>query len=296
MKTYKLYTAILMLISASVFASVSRNEKNALLDLYTYTNGDNWNVKWDFNQPVSTWYGVTVVDDKIVSINLASNNLVGIIPNSIQDLKYLESFNVFKNKLKGQFPSELFRIQTLKNINISFNSFTGHLPESISLATNLVTLEMFMNQFSGDLPENIGALKNLELLSLFNNNFTGKLPQGIYQLKNLKELAIQSNFFIGEISNEVVNMSNLEILSLFDNQFSGKIPTVEQMPKLTAMNLSLNKFEDFNDFSLMELKSYKTQLAINTKKEQNTLATNEVVIEKNKDIKSNSVTLTTIKE
>ena len=292
MKTYKLYTVFLLLISASVFATISRNEKNALLDLYTYTNGDNWTNKWDFNEPVSSWYGVTVIDDKIVGINLSSNNLVGTIPNSIQELKYLESFNVFKNKLKGQFPSELFRIQSLKNINLSFNSFTGNLPESISIATNLVTLEVFMNQLSGNLPENIGNLKKLELLSLFNNNFTGEIPQGIYKLKNLKELAIQSNFFNGEISNEIVNMSNLEILSLFDNQFSGKIPSLEKMPKLIAMNLSLNKFDDFNDFSLMELKSYKIQLADLNKSNQDVLANNKVTIEKNKDIKSNSLTLT----
>tara|TARA_R110000823_G_scaffold5765_11_gene22765 strand:- start:7 stop:435 length:429 start_codon:yes stop_codon:yes gene_type:complete len=142
-------------MSSSIFASVSRNEKNALLDLYTATNGDNWIKKWDFNQPISTWYGVTVVDDKIVSINLSSNNLVGSIPSSIQDLKYLESFNVFKNNLKGHFPSELFKIQTIKHINISFNMFTGNLPESISLASGLVSLELFMNQFSGSLPNNI---------------------------------------------------------------------------------------------------------------------------------------------
>lgn len=292
MKSYKLYTVFLFLISTSVFATISKNEKNALLDIYTYTNGDNWTNKWDFNEPVSSWYGVTVVDDKIVGINLSSNNLVGTIPNSIQELKYLESFNVFKNKLKGEFPSDIFRIKSLKNINVSFNSFTGNLTENISLATNLVTLEAFMNQLSGNLPENIENLKNLELLSLFSNNFSGKLPQGIYKLKNLKELAIQSNFFNGEISNEVINMSNLEVLSLFDNQFSGKIPSLDKMPKLMAMNLSLNKFEDFNDFSLMELKSYKTQLAVINKSKQDLSINSKVIIEKNKDIKSNSLTLT----
>lgn len=295
MKTYKIYTVLLLLLSASVFATISRNEKNALLDLYTYTNGDNWTNKWDINQPVSSWYGVTVVEDKIVSINLSSNNLVGTIPNSIQDLKHLEIFNVFKNKLSGAFPSELFKITNLKHLNIAFNSFTGNLPESISLASNLISLEIFMNQFSGNLPENISNLKNLELLSIFNNNFNGNLPQGIYQLRNLRELAIHSNFFTGEISNEVLNMSRLEILSLFDNQFSGKIPAVEKMSNLTAMNLSLNKFDDFNDFSLMELKRYKVQLALNTKKSQDVLVSNKVIIEKDKLLKNNTVTLS-IKE
>ena len=295
MKTYKLLTLILIFISSSIFACISRNEKNALLDLYAGTNGDNWLIKWDFNQPVSTWYGITVVDEKVISINLSSNNLEGIIPYSIQDLKYLESFNVLKNKLSGHFPSELFRITTLKNINLAFNSLTGNLPENISLAKNLVTLEVFMNQLSGNLPSNIGTLEKLELLSLFNNNFTGTLPEGIYNLKNLKELAINSNFFTGEIKSDVVNMSKLEILSLFDNQFSGKIPNIELMTNLKAMNLSLNNFEDFKDFSLMELQSYKIQLAINSNNNQESLAENKVSIEKNKNIKNNPVSLS-IKE
>jgi Leucine-rich repeat (LRR) protein len=296
MKTYKLFIVFVLLMSSSVFASVSRNEKNALLDLYTATNGDNWTNKWDFDQPISAWYGITVVDDKVVSINLSSNNLVGTIPNSIQDLKYLENFNVFQNNLKGQFPSELFKIPTIKHINISFNKFTGHLPESISLATCLVSLELFMNQFSGKLPNNIDGLKNLEILSLFNNNFEGNLPLGMYNLKNLKELLLNSNFFIGELDKNIANLTELENLSLFDNQLKGTIPSLEKLTKLSALNLSLNNFIDFTDASLVNLDKFKLQMYKNNNKDKVLLGDTETtIIVANKSIRKNPLTLS-IKE
>lgn len=296
MKTNKLFLMIVLLMSSSIFASVSIIEKNALLDLYTATNGDNWTNKWDFNKPVSTWYGVTLVEGKIVGLNLSSNNLVGTIPSSIQDLKYLESFNVFKNNLKGQFPSELFKIPTIKHINISFNSFTGHLPESISLATSLVSLELFMNKFSGNLPNNIGGLKNLEVLSLFNNNFEGALPQGLYNLNNLKELLLNSNLFEGELDENIANLTKLENLSLFDNQLKGTIPSLEKLTKLSALNLSLNNFIDFTDASLVNLDRFKLQMYKNKNKDKILLGDKETtIIVANKSLRENPVTLS-IKE
>ena len=90
-------------------------------------------------------------------------------------------------------------------------------------------------------------------------------------------------------------MDNLFNPSSFRSSISSSISSKESFSFETTI-LSNNLISIFAGLSLMELKSYKTQLAINAKKEQNTLATNEVVIEKNKDIKSNSVSLTTIKE
>jgi hypothetical protein len=46
--------------------------------------------------PVSTWYGIKLEDDKIVSINLSDNNLVGEIPNEIVALTDLKELNLHK--------------------------------------------------------------------------------------------------------------------------------------------------------------------------------------------------------
>jgi hypothetical protein len=46
--------------------------------------------------PVSTWYGIKLEGDKIVSINLSDNNLVGEIPNEIVTLTDLKELNLHK--------------------------------------------------------------------------------------------------------------------------------------------------------------------------------------------------------
>jgi len=67
MKTLKL-TLICCLLSAFTFASVSQNEKEALLALYNSTNGQSWTNAWDITEPVNSWFGVTLEDDKVVAI------------------------------------------------------------------------------------------------------------------------------------------------------------------------------------------------------------------------------------
>ncbi|WP_338376305.1 Two component regulator three Y domain protein [uncultured Flavobacterium sp.] len=295
MKINNLLIAFL-LVSSSLFASISDKEKQALIAFNQSTNGQNWTTKWNLNQPVETWYGVTIRDNKVISISLVSNNLEGKIDSSIKNLVYLETFNVFKNKLNGEVPSEIFNLTNLKNLNLSFNSFSGKLPNTIGNAKSLVSLEIFMNQLSGQLPESIGELKNLELLSLFNNSLTGELPQGLYKLNNLKELLLNSNSFNGELNSDVANLTKLENLSLFDNKLNGTIPSLEKMTKLTALNLSLNNFKDYADSSLVSLDRFKLQMYKSNSKEKVLLGEKEqILIVTNKSIKENPVTLS-IKE
>jgi hypothetical protein len=78
-----------------MMAEVSVSDKTVLLKLYTATNGANWN-REGFIFPVSTWYGIKLEGDKIVSINLSDNNLVGEIPNEIVTLTDLKELNLHK--------------------------------------------------------------------------------------------------------------------------------------------------------------------------------------------------------
>ena len=75
-------TLILMLfVSASMWASISFSEKDALVKLYIATNGNQWKKQWDFNKPVSSWYGVKLQNDKVVGLDLSNNNLTGQLPS-----------------------------------------------------------------------------------------------------------------------------------------------------------------------------------------------------------------------
>ena len=90
---------LVFLFSVVMKAEVSVSEKSALINLYNATNGANWKAKWDLNAPVSSWYGVKLLNDKVVAIQLQNNNLVGTLPASIGDMKSLEVLNLSFNKI-----------------------------------------------------------------------------------------------------------------------------------------------------------------------------------------------------
>ena len=56
----------------------------ALLDLYISTDGPNWTNTWDLNQPMNTWYGVTLNSDGSVDhLILTANNLSGNVSRDL---------------------------------------------------------------------------------------------------------------------------------------------------------------------------------------------------------------------
>ena len=54
-------------------------DKAALIALYHGTNGEQWLRKdgWLTDAPVGEWYGVTVVEERVVKVKLPNNNLRG---------------------------------------------------------------------------------------------------------------------------------------------------------------------------------------------------------------------------
>ena len=103
MKKLLSFLLVFLVTGNMVFAEVSDVEKNALVDFYESTNGKHWKNKWDLKAPVTEWYGVKVIDDHVVEINLFRNNLMGPISESIGDLKYLEVLNLAFNNIKGVY-------------------------------------------------------------------------------------------------------------------------------------------------------------------------------------------------
>jgi len=85
MKTIFTYVSLL-LVSASCFAEISSTEKNALIKFNKATKGSQWTNKWDLKASPTTWYGVEIQNDKVISIKLVNNNLNGELPKELGDL------------------------------------------------------------------------------------------------------------------------------------------------------------------------------------------------------------------
>ncbi|KAL4198441.1 hypothetical protein AMTRI_Chr03g45900 [Amborella trichopoda] len=84
--------------------------------------------------------------DELYMLNLSRNNLVGQIPESIENLTNLESLDLSQNQLSGQIPNALIKIDSLGWMNVSYNRLSGKIPSSPHFDT--LTLDPFV--FSGN--------------------------------------------------------------------------------------------------------------------------------------------------
>jgi Leucine-rich repeat (LRR) protein len=285
-------------INSANTCKVSAIEKQALIDLYSSTDGANWtnNTNWlSATVPVCNWYGVTVVDGKVTKLDLEGNELTGKIPTSFGDLVNLtlisfsinklsgalpdsignlvnvETFNIERNSIIGPIPISIGDMSALKVLILSSNLIGGEIPSSIGRLFNLTTLNLYKNELVKSIPYEIGNLLNLINLNLFENKLTGEIPSTLGNLKKLTTVHLYNNELTGSIPRELGNLSNLSILKISSNHLSGKIPS--ELAVLTISDvLNELRFEHndfvFSDFEL-DFPTYKKNLKLFTYNTQN---------------------------
>src|SRR5215203_5532472 len=161
MRRIKLLTLLLALWLTppqAVAQAVNVQDSLALVDFYDSTNGPDWtnNTGWK-NGPVSTWYGVTIADDRVTSLELLSNQLSGFLPASFGNLTNLRRLILFNDGLSS-LPANLGNLKSLDYLNLGGNQITD-LPASLGNLANLLELSLGGNQFS-DLPTSLSNLKS----------------------------------------------------------------------------------------------------------------------------------------
>ena len=144
-------------------------EREVLYTFYLTTGGESWtnNNNWLTNEPLSEWYGVTADDDgSIVRLNLAENNLRGVLLPELGTLRELEELNLRSNDLRGGIPSSIGDLAGLERLDLGSNAFVGPVPPEIGNLARLVHLDLSDSDLDGVLPstfKNLGQLKSLRL-------------------------------------------------------------------------------------------------------------------------------------
>ena len=183
---YSLYTQNTSIVSDSL----------ALVALYNSTNGAGWTNSWNLSNPVSSWYGVTVLNNRVVELELDENNLSGTIPH------------------------EIGLLTNLTDLNLGWNLIVGTVPAEIGNLINLIYLSLHENNLQGSFPFAITNLTALRTLNLINNSFSGAIPQEIINCSNLRSLDISGNQF--DVLPDLTSMISLSSLVIHNNKFTFK--------------------------------------------------------------------------
>lgn len=220
-----------MFITSIVLAQVSKQEKQVLLNLYTATNGPEWNSQWNLEEPVETWNGITLENNKVIGINLLFNNLNGTLPASLGELKNLKKLELSFNPISGNIPAELGNLLQLEILAINGTAVSGSIPESLGNLSNLKQLHLSSNQLSGTIPKSLGNLKKIEIFNVFDNDLYGTLPVELANCQNLKQLMVAENNFKNPNDFSVILLSNSGAkIDLFENS-----PNIEPARSIIAV-------------------------------------------------------------
>ncbi|XP_076956911.1 receptor-like protein EIX2 [Bidens hawaiensis] len=160
-----------------------------------------------------------------LSNNKISGSLEQFLCSSIQNPRQLEFLNLANNNMSGVISNCWINFLYLKILKLDKNQFTGIIPSSLGNISSLRSLEMDDNRLSGKLPPWLLNSTSLVVIKLAENEFRGKIPSSIGRNKTTMRVSLRSNKLEGKIPDEICHLSSLQILDLAHNDLSGNLPT-----------------------------------------------------------------------
>ncbi|XP_044488716.1 LRR receptor-like serine/threonine-protein kinase RPK2 [Mangifera indica] len=144
-------------------------------------------------------------------LDVSQNQISGIVPQSLGNLKSLVLLDLSENELQGQVPANLHRLKCLKHLSLAGNNLTGGIPSSIGCLRSLEVLKLSSNSLSGEIPGSLVNLRNLTALLLNNNKLSGQIPSGLTHVTSLLTFNASFNNLSGSVplNSKVMNCSGL---------------------------------------------------------------------------------------
>ncbi|KAJ0764585.1 putative leucine-rich repeat-containing, plant-type, leucine-rich repeat domain superfamily [Helianthus annuus] len=163
-------------------------------------------------------------------LDLSSNSLSGSLEeflcSGIQEPRQLSVLNLANNNMSGVISDCWTNWESLVILNLEKNQFSGIIPSSIGNISSLLSLDIRQNKLSGILPVSLLNSKSLIIIELAENELVGRIPTSIgRENTSLKLLSLRSNKLEGKIPDEICHLSSIQIMDLAHNDLSGNLPT-----------------------------------------------------------------------
>ncbi len=233
--------------------SISNAERNALINVYNATDGENWNRPWDLEQDPRNWFGVVVKNGVITELNLSGNALSGNFPTFINSLSKLTKLDLSNNKLTGEVAMGISALSSLTKLDLSNNRLIGDPTTSLSGLSNLEDLGLGGNTFA--ITDVNAILQNLTGVKILNLADLGlvSIPAKIAAFTNLETLTLDNNPLAANAYANIAGLTKLKTLSLSGTNLV-QIPTpVSLRTQLTSLNLSNNNLTEQSTAGLSTL-------------------------------------------
>ncbi|XP_049386105.1 receptor-like protein 35 [Solanum stenotomum] len=159
---------------------------------------------WNESTDCCTWDWITcdMLTGYVIGLDLSNANISGTIhPNSsLFQLHRLQMLNLAYNNLSGLIPDSIDNITQIRELNFGYNHFTGNIPSTISKLKHLTSLDLSFNSLgdlssnslSGPLPNNVSMLLKLVDLDFSHNLLNGTIPSWVFSLPSLYMLELYS--------------------------------------------------------------------------------------------------------
>lgn len=190
------------------------------------------------------------------------NFLVGTIPSTFGLLEKLVTLDLDSNELTGSIPEEIFDADRLTIMDLDSNDLSGTLSSRFANLEELQILFLDNNGFFGSLPSEMGEMERLRFLRLDRNELSGTIPEEWEAMEKLRVLFLNNNGGItGTIPEYLGNFVDMQQLSLFDTGISGTVPS--SLGQLSGLvNLFLH-FTDLTGTMPQEICDLRTSGALN---------------------------------